>query len=79
MVVRNFFRSSFVNGKNIGKNVLSARLFLRMTSDKAIGVLRKEITRGKIGKIGVAAYPFSSKGVISPMYYFMIFLPLIFI
>lgn len=78
MVVRNFFRSSFVNGENIGKNVLSARLFLRMTSDKAIGVLRKEITRGKIGKIGVAAYPFSSKGM-CPIYYFMFFLPLIFI
>lgn len=78
MVVRNFFRSSFVNGANIGKNVLSVRLFLRMTSDEAIGALRKEITRGKFGKIGVAAFPFSSNGM-CPMYYFMILVPLIFI
>lgn len=50
-----FFRSSTVDGKE----VLSAKLFIKMKSDESgnLNPLRKEICRGKLGKFKVVAYP----------------------
>ena len=49
------FRSSTVDGKE----VLSAKLFIKMKSDESgnLNPLRKEICRGKLGKFKVVAYP----------------------
>ena len=53
--------------KDVNQNVLSARLYLKMKSDDALSLLRKEIGRGKLGKFKVAAFPDIFDGV-PPIY-----------
>lgn len=53
--------------KDVNQNVLSARLCLKMKSDDALSLLRKEIGSGKLGKFKVAALPDVFDGVL-PIY-----------
>ena len=58
-----FFRPRIMDEKDVNQNVLSARLYLKMKSDDALSLLRKEIGRGKLGKFKVAAFPDIFDGV----------------
>ena len=53
--------------KDVNQNVLSARLCLKMKSDDALSLLRKEIGSGKLGKFKVAVLPDVFDGVL-PIY-----------
>ena len=62
-----FFRPRIMDEKDVNQNVLSARLYLKMKSDDALSLLRKEIGSGKLGKFKVAALPDVFDGVL-PIY-----------
>ena len=67
MMTSSFFRPEIVDGKVVNQSVLSTGLYLKMESDDALSLLRKEIGSGKLGKFKVAAFPDVFDGV-SPIY-----------
>ena len=53
-----------MDGKNVNQKVLSAKLFIKMKSDKPgnLNLLRNEIAKGKLGKFKVAEFPYKFQG-----------------
>ena len=54
------FRLSIVDGKEVNQKTLSAKLFLKMKSDKPDNLdplKKKELIRVKLGKFKVAEFP----------------------
>ena len=66
ILLLDFLRSSIVDGIEVNQKTLSAKLFLKMKSDKAdnLDLLKKELTRGRLGKFKVAKFPSIGDGMI---------------